>query len=164
MEATAGPALLERAAFAEAYEDFSGRHPRSLDDKFRVVLPAGRWRDAFAEGGKLTDWIDCLALWTPRSYRVVTADLLAQERDGRVPDGTHGDFREDTVDVIPDGQGRIVLPTDMRHPVGIGDKGAEVLLIGKGDRIEIWDPARRAADRATRPRETAARALRAIKY
>lgn len=161
---TAGPALLERAAFAPGFEDFSGRFPRSLDDKFRAVLPAGRWRDAFAEGGKLTYWIDCLALWTLRSYRSVTADLLAQERDGLVPEGTYGDFREDTVDVTPDGQGRIVVPTDLRHEVGIGDKGAEVLLIGKGDRIELWDPARRAADRASRPRETAARALRAIKY
>ena len=159
-----GPELLERAAFADGYEDLSGRHLRTLDDKFRVVLPAGGWRDLFAEGGKLTYWVDSLALWTPRSYRSVTADLLAKERAGDVAQGTHLDFREDTVDVTPDGQGRIVLPTDLRHEVGIGDKGAEVLLLGRGDRVEIWDKRRRETDRATRPREAAARALRAIKY
>ena len=159
-----GPTNLERAAFAEGHEGFSGRHARTLDDKFRVVLPAGRWRDHFAEGGKLTFWIDCLALWTVRSFTSVTADVLSQERMGIVPDGTYGDLLEDTVDVTPDGQGRIVLPTDLRHEVGIGDKGAEVLLLGRGDRVEIWDKRRRDTDRATRPREAAARALRAIKY
>jgi DNA-binding transcriptional regulator/RsmH inhibitor MraZ len=159
-----GPTQLERAVFADGHEDFSGRHPRTLDDKFRVVLPAGNWRDHFADGGKLTFWIDCLALWTPRSFRVVTADLLSQERMGVVPEGTYGDLLEDTVDVTPDGQGRIGLPGDLRHDVGIGDKGAEVLLVGKGDRIEIWDKGRREADRATRPREAAARALRSFKY
>ena len=158
------PQNLERAVFADGHEGFSGRHARTLDDKFRVVLPAGRWRDHFVEGGKLTFWIDCLALWTLRSFASVTADVLSQERMGIVPDGTYGDLLEDTVDVTPDGQGRILLPTDLRHEVGIGDKGAEVLLLGRGDRIEIWDKRRRDADRATRPREAAARALRAIKY
>lgn len=164
MDRADGTTVLERAAFPVGFEDFSGRFPRTLDDKFRAVLPAGAWREAFADGGKLTFWIDCLALWTPRSYQSVTADLLAQERQGEVPEGTYGDFREDTVDVTPDGQGRILLPTELRHEVGIGDKGAEVLLVGKGDRIEIWDRARRDADRSTRPRESAARALRAIRY
>ena len=36
-----GPATLERVTFADGYEDLSGRHVRTLDDKFRVVLPAG---------------------------------------------------------------------------------------------------------------------------
>lgn len=158
------PATLERAAFGEDFEDLSGRHLRTLDDKFRVVLPAGAWRDLFVEGGKLTYWIESLALWTPRSYRSVTADLLAQERAGGVPEGTHGDFREDTVDVTPDGQGRIVLPTDLRHDVGIGDKGAEVVLVGAGDRIEIWDRSRREAERATRPRKVSSASLRALRH
>ncbi len=159
-----GSTTLERAAFVDDYEDLSGRHARTLDDKFRVVLPAGGWRDLFAEGGKLTWWIDSLALWTPRSYRSITADLLAQERTGVVPQGTVLDFREDTVDVTPDGQGRIVLPPDLRHDVGIGDKGAEVLLVGAGDRVEIWDRGRREAERATRPRRVAADALRALRH
>ena len=159
-----GPTNLERAVFAPGHEGFSGRHLRTLDDKFRAVLPAGRWRDQFAGGGKLTFWIDCLALWTVRSYDAVTADILSQERMGIVPDGTYGDLLEDTVDVIPDGQGRIVLPGDLRHDVGIGDKGAEVLLLGRGDRVEIWDRGRREEDRSTRTREAAARALRALKY
>jgi MraZ protein len=158
------PEVLERAAFAEGFEDFSGRHPRTLDDKFRVVLPAGAWRDHFAEGGKLTSWFDSLALWTPRSYRSITADLLARERAGDIAQGMHVDFREDTVDVTPDGQGRIVLPADLREEVGIGGKGAEVLLVGAGDRVEIWDRARRDAERATRPRKMGVEALRALRH
>ena len=82
-----GPATLERVAFGDGYEDLSGRHPRTLDDKFRVVLPAGRWRELYAPGGKLTLWVDCLALWTPRSYRVFTAHLVERERNGELPEG-----------------------------------------------------------------------------
>lgn len=158
------PATLERVTFGEGYENLSGHHDRTLDDKFRVVLPAGAWRDLFAEGGKLTFWTDCLALWTPRSYLVVTAELVDRERRGELPYGTHSDFREDTVDVTPDSQGRFVVPADLRAEVGIGGHGAEVVLVGAGDRVEIWDRAARAADRATRSRESLRSALRSIRY
>jgi len=157
-----GPASLETVAFADGYEDLSGRHDRTLDDKLRVVLPAGRWREVFAAGGKLTAWTDCLALWTPRSYRAVTAQLVARERGKELVPGTVGDFREDTVDVTPDGQGRIILPVDLRADAGIGEKGAEVVLVGNGDRVEIWDRARRAEDRSTRSRKAAVTTLRSL--
>jgi len=159
-----GPTTLERVAFGEGYEDLSGRHPRTLDDKFRVVLPAGRWRDLFAGGAKLTLWVDSLALWTSRSYRVFTAELVDRERRGEIERGSHADFREDTVDVTPDGQGRIILPPDLRDDAGIGGKGAEVLLVGVGDRVEIWDRARREADRAGRGRDALKHTLRTIRY
>jgi DNA-binding transcriptional regulator/RsmH inhibitor MraZ len=159
-----GPATLDRVTFGDGFEDLSGGHARTHDDKFRAVLPAGRWRELFGEGGKLTPWVECLALWTPRSYRVFTAHLLERERAAELPEGTYLDLRQDTVDVTPDAQGRIQLPTDLRHGVGIGDKGAEVLLLGAGDRIEIWDRARRDADRARRPREAQQSALRALRY
>ena len=160
----AAPATLERVTWGDGFEDFSGKHPRTLDDKFRVVLPAGPWRDHFAEGAKLTIWVDCLALWTARSYRAFTAELVDRERRGLVPRGTHGDFREDTYDVTPDSQGRIALPADLRETCGIGGKGAEVLLVGNGDRVESWDRARREADRATRGREALQHTLRDIRY
>lgn len=156
-----GPASLELVTWPAGFEDFAGRQQRTLDDKFRVVLPAGPWRDAFSAGGKLTDWIDCLALWTPRSYQEYTAGLWARERAGQVAEGTHRDFREFTVDVVPDGQGRIILPADMRSEVGIGGKGDDVVLVGVGDRIEIWSPERRAAERAVRTPEMRRAALRA---
>lgn len=159
-----GPATLERVAFPEGYENLSGRHARTLDDKFRVVLPAGSWRDLFAEGAKLTVWVDCLALWTRRSYLGVTAELLDRERRGELRHGIHTDFREDTVDVTPDGQGRFVLPADLRAQVGIGGKGAEVLVIGNGDRAEIWDRATREAHRAGRSPESLRDDLRNFHY
>jgi MraZ protein len=159
-----GPATLQRVSFPEGYENFSGGHPRTLDDKFRVVLPAGVWRDHFAEGAKLTLWVGCLALWTSRSYLSITAELVDRERRGEVARGTHRDFRQDTVDVSPDSQGRIVLPADLREAVGIGGKGAEVLLVGNGERVEIWDRARREADRAHRDRAALIENLSTIDY
>ena len=137
------------------YEDFSGRHDRTLDDKGRVVLPtAGGWREHFGAGAKLTPSGDRLALWTQRSFREAVEAIRLQVRLGVVAATTLQDFREDAVDVKPDVQGRLQLPEALRHRFGIGDHGASVVLTGQGGRVEVWSPDHKAAQRAGRPQES----------
>lgn len=151
------------AVFAPGHESFSGTHPRTLDDKFRAVLPAGEWRELFARGAKLGPYLNRLALWTGRSWQFVAGELLSQERMGLVADGTYRDFVSDAVDVAPDAQGRIGLPEALRRRAGIGDKGAEVLVVGVGHHVEIWDRRRYEGEREARDVDAGARALEALK-
>ena len=151
------------AVFAPDHEFLSGTHPRTLDEKARAVLPAGAWRELFAAGAKLGPYVDRLALWTPRSWAFVTGEILTQERMGLLPDRAYDDFVGDAVDVTPDGQGRIVLPEGLRARAGIGDKGAEVLLVGVGHHLEIWDRRRHEGQRGTRDVDAAAKAMQTLK-
>lgn len=137
-------------------EGFSGRIIRKLDDKARVVLPAGTWRNHFADGAKLTPWSDCLALWTLRSYRMACGYLRQEVRDGVLPPSALENFREDAVDVKADTQGRLQLPDDLRAAAGIdGAQGTEVLLSGQEDHVQLWNPDRRAERRRERSPEEA---------
>lgn len=151
------------AVFAPGHEHLSGTHARTLDEKARAVLPAGEWRELFARGAKLGPYLDRLALWTPRSWAYVTGEILTQERMGLLPDRAYDDFVSDAVDVTPDAQGRVVLPEALRHRVGIGDKGAEVLLVGMGHHLEIWDRRRHEGQRGARDVDAAAKAVQALK-
>lgn len=151
------------AVFPPGHEHLSGTHPRTLDEKARAVLPAGDWRERFASGAKLGPYVDRLALWTARSWAFVTGEIRTQERMGLLGDGAYDDFIADAHDVTPDAQGRIVLPEALRHRVGIGDKGAEVLLVGAGHHVEIWAKRHHEEVRATRDTDAAARAIQALK-
>ena len=145
-------------------EGFSGRIVRKLDDKGRVVLPAGSWRSHFAAGAKLTPWSGCLALWTLRSYRMACTYLRQQVRDGDIDPSVIEDFREDAVDVKADTQGRLQLPDDLRAEVGIdGAQGTEVLLSGQDDHVQVWNPQHRAERRRGRSPEMAQAAIERLR-
>jgi DNA-binding transcriptional regulator/RsmH inhibitor MraZ len=146
-------------------EGFSGGLVRKLDDKARVVLPAGEWRTAFAEGAKLTPWKGCLALWTRRSYREVCNFMRQRVRDGELKGWVLENFREDAMDVKADTQGRLQLPEELRSRAGIdAAQGTEVLLSGQDDHIKIWAAARRAEARQGQSPEAAADAMDALGY
>lgn len=155
---------LARPTYPDGFEHFSGAEERRLDDKSRVLLPAGPWRAKFEGGGKLTIWKGCLSLWTLRSYGDVSAYLHAQVRAKQLPEWAFEDFREDARDAVPDVQGRLPLPEDLRGEVGIGAAGAKVLLSGQGDRIDIWDLDTKRDARARRSRGAYMDALSGATY
>ncbi len=116
---------------------FLGAHDRSLDPKGRVVLPADH-RDELGETGYVIRALDkCLAIYKPEEFEEVMAELekFARERPEHrrlVSAVTSGAQR-----IVPDKQGRIPLPADLRTYAGlVGD----VRVIGGNTRIEIWNP------------------------
>lgn len=117
---------------------FLGAHDRSLDPKGRVVLPADH-RDELGEFGYVIKALDtCLAVYKPEEFEEVMAELekFARERPEHrrlVSAVTSGAQR-----VVPDKQGRIPLPADLR---AYADLESDVRIIGGGTRIEIWDSA-----------------------
>ena len=149
--------LLQAPRYDEGYEHLGQRELRTIDDKGRVILPAGAWRDVFAGGARLTPFQGCLALWTLRSYGSVVARIHAEQRAGRTNPGTVEAFRAETRHISLDGQGRLTLPAELRELVGIGGHGSSVSIEGQGDRLEF-----RPADRPGRM--TAAQLLDVLQH
>ena len=118
---------------------FLGRYAHSLDAKGRLAIPA-RFREALAAGLVLTRGIDrCLSLyplaaWTPLAERV--SALPITDPDAR-------NFRRmvfaEAVDLELDGQGRILVPPDLRRYAGLE---REAYVVGVHTAIELWSPER----------------------
>ena len=119
----------------------TGTHPRTLDDKKRLVLPR-RVRDQLGSINRLfvTPGQDqCLWLFNQEGLERLAEKLdaaPAADREVRV-------FRllwfgqAEEVDV--DRNGRILLPERMLQLAGLT---REVVLVGNRDRLEVWDASR----------------------
>lgn len=129
--------VLRSPQYDDGYEHLGQREERTVDDKGRIVLPAGAWRDVFADGARLTPFRGCLALWTLRSYGSIVARIHAEQRAGRAKPETVETFRAETRHISLDAQGRLTLPADLRELVGIGGQGSTVVIEGQGDRLEF---------------------------
>jgi MraZ protein len=118
---------------------FLGRYAHSLDAKGRIAVPA-RFREALAGGVVLTRGIDrCLALypmaaWLPLAEKV--SALPITDPDAR-------NFRRmvfaEAVNLDLDGQGRILVPPELRRYAGLE---RDAIVVGVHTSVEIWSPDR----------------------
>ena len=116
---------------------FLGQFEHSLDDKFRVTLPA-RFRGELALGVVITRGLD-------RSLWVFTRDKwdeVAAKIDS-IP-WTHKEGRSfarlmfsGAGDAVPDKQGRVRIPDHLLKYAGIE---SDIIVVGVNSRIELWDP------------------------
>jgi MraZ protein len=118
---------------------FLGRYAHNLDAKGRLAIPA-RYREALAEGVVLTRGIDrCLALYPLAAWRPLAEKVAALP----LTDVDARNFRRlvfaEAADLELDGQGRILIPPDLRRYAEIE---REALVVGVDTSIEIWSPAR----------------------
>jgi MraZ protein len=116
---------------------FVGTFEHTLDDKGRVVLPAG-FRLQLGEHGVLSKLDACLALWTPPAFEEVRTYMQEQARAGKLGVNALRRFASLSHPVSPDGQGRISIPAHLRSLVGIE---RDVVITGNFNRIELWTPA-----------------------
>lgn len=121
---------------------FTGEHESKLDAKGRLVLPA-RLKARLPEGEQtlvcLRGFEPCLVLY-PQSawekiYTQVTSlnEFVAENREFQRT------FLRGATECDLDGQGRILIPKSMLPHAGLA---ADVLAVGVGNRIELWEPAR----------------------
>lgn len=119
---------------------FVGQHEHSLDAKGRIVLPAS-FRSAFEPSGFLIKHSEgCLALMTPDRFGEIAGRMSERSQSG----GPHGraakrSFGAGAARVLPDKQGRIAVPEELRRFAGLQ---RECVVIGAIDEVEIWDAAR----------------------
>ncbi len=116
---------------------FLGRHNHNLDAKGRLALPA-RFRDKLSDGVVITRGFDpCLLVypleaWMPLAERV--ASLSISDPDVRT---LRRMLFADAVDVQLDGQGRVLVPAELRQYASIE---REAVVVGVHTFIEIWTP------------------------
>jgi len=119
---------------------FLGRFLHTLDPKGRISLPAqfrrGRESDPFV---LIQTQPEALTLYPDDAWGSVQEDLLEYMK--RQPEHRHKVLRitADAVEVVPDKQGRILIPERMRQAAGLT---TEAWVVGAINKIQIWDPAR----------------------
>lgn len=118
---------------------FYGEYLHTLDRKGRIILPS-KFRDAakanFVEKFYLTRGLDkCLFMFAEEEWKL-------QEQKFRTMSFTKQESRKfnriyfsGAVEIIPDKQGRILVPQYLKDFAGIK---REVIIIGVSNRIEIW--------------------------
>ncbi|MFQ5681396.1 MAG: division/cell wall cluster transcriptional repressor MraZ [Candidatus Omnitrophota bacterium] len=119
---------------------FYGEYEHNIDKKGRIILPA-KFREAaqenFIEKFFVTRGLDkCLFMFGEEEWK-------AQEQKFRSMSFTKPESRRfnriffsGAVDVVPDKQGRILVPQYLKEFAGIKK---DIILIGVSNRIEIWD-------------------------
>ena len=115
---------------------FLGTYEPKLDDKGRVILPA-RFREDMEGGIVLTRGQEhCIYAFPAQEFEQMTVELSRaplsskQARD-YIRVLLSGAYKE-----VPDKQGRITLPPDLRKYAGLD---RELTVIGAGSRAEIWN-------------------------
>ena len=126
--------------FKHVDDQVLGSHDCRIDDRARLRLPASivaRHKDEGNGGFVLRKGLDnCLTLypmnaWQAESRRVMQLDDMveSERRFKRM-------FFLSAKDVLPDANGRIVMPRNLTDLVGID---RDVVILGVGKHYEIWD-------------------------
>jgi len=115
---------------------FLGEFKHTVDSKGRLTIPA-KFRPQLAAGVVITRGIDrCLFLfsmaeWEKLSQQVSQLPITQQEAR---------EFRRlifsGASDVVPDKQGRILIPSYLREYANLD---SEVVIVGNNTYIEIWN-------------------------
>jgi MraZ protein len=117
---------------------FLGTHTPRLDDKGRLALPA-RFRPDLEGGLVITKGQErCLYAFPMVEFTRLTELLrVAPVTDRRVRNYSRVFFASASQE-IPDGQGRITVPQQLRQYAGLEK---DCVVIGANTRVEIWDAA-----------------------
>jgi MraZ protein len=127
--------LVDNPALRLAAGVFLGTFGHNLDAKGRLAIPA-RFREALGGQSVLTRGVDrCLVIYPADAWQSLATRVDAlplTDQDARM-------YRRflfaDAAMIEPDGQGRIVLPADLR---GYAEIERGVVVVGMDSAIEIW--------------------------
>ncbi|UCC74770.1 MAG: division/cell wall cluster transcriptional repressor MraZ [Gemmatimonadota bacterium] len=117
---------------------FLGSYLHQLDEKGRLALPASFRRAAGHDGFVLIHALEpALFLYPARAWVGVEerlGELLRRQRNAR---SIVLGLTANAVEVIPDKQGRILIPERLQQAAQLD---TEALIVGVLDKIEIWNP------------------------
>lgn len=117
---------------------FLGTYQPKLDDKGRLILPA-KFRDSLAEGLVVTRTQErALAVYPRATFEAKMASLLSAPSTVKQVRDYQRMLMAGASDEVPDKQGRVTIPPHLRSYAGLD---RDVVVIGAGDRAEIWDAA-----------------------
>ena len=119
---------------------FRGEYEYAVDDRGRMVIPP-KFREALTDtvmigrGARGQVWIYPKATFEQHLLEAQQANDA--EQDANYDMGQRVWLAANEIEV--DRQGRLPLPALLRRQCEIG---ASVIIVGNGDRVEIWNPAR----------------------
>lgn len=115
---------------------FLGTYEPRLDDKGRLILPA-KYREQLQGGLVMTRGQEhCLFVFPYAEFEAMQAQLRQAPLTSKEARSYLRVFLSGAVDEVPDKQGRITIPANLRTYAGLN---RELSVIGTGNRIEIWD-------------------------
>ncbi|HET9984694.1 MAG TPA: division/cell wall cluster transcriptional repressor MraZ [Longimicrobiales bacterium] len=119
---------------------FLGSYLFQLDEKGRVALPAAFRREAADQRFVLLQaYAPSLALYPEAEWAGVEErlrDLVKHQPEARLYVLS---VMSNAVEVVPDSQGRILIPARLKEAAHLD---GQALLVGSIDKIEIWNPGR----------------------
>ncbi|MDX6286760.1 MAG: transcriptional regulator MraZ [Frankiales bacterium] len=117
---------------------FLGTHHPRLDEKGRLFLPA-RYREDLAGGLVITKGQEhCLYVFTAEEFTRRAELLQAASINAKAARDYSRMFFSSASDEVPDKQGRVTIPQDLRAYAGLQ---RDCAVIGANTRIEVWDAA-----------------------
>jgi len=117
-----------------------GEYIHSLDEKNRVSLPA-KFRKEMGRVLIITPGLDnCLFLFTAKEWERVSGKLSHSDSELSFLRADQRSFNRNLFgqasDVEVDSIGRILIPTFLKEKISLKN---EAVLVGVGDRVEIWN-------------------------
>jgi MraZ protein len=121
----------------------TGEYEHTIDDKNRLTLPA-RFRQSFSDGVVVTRGIDGgLDVHTRQGWEEFVASRLhGLDRFSRQAREMRRFLYSGAVDTELDKQGRVTLQAALLNKAGLG---RDVVVVGVGENLEVWDRADWAA-------------------
>ncbi|MDQ4500797.1 division/cell wall cluster transcriptional repressor MraZ [Sinomonas sp. ASV322] len=113
-----------------------GTHSPRLDEKGRLILPA-KYRDELADGLVLTRGQErCLYVFSQKEFERIHEQMREAPISSRQSRDYLRVFLSGASDEVPDKQGRVTIPLNLRKYAGLD---RDLAVIGVGTRAEIWD-------------------------
>lgn len=118
---------------------FLGEFEHTIDGKGRLTIPA-RFRDELEGGVVLTRGLDkCLWAYNRSEWERLAEKIALMPTTNAAARNFARFMFSSAFDSIPDRQGRILIPQNLRDYAAIQN---ETVIIGVMNRVEIWEPAR----------------------
>lgn len=116
---------------------FFGRYNHTIDDKGRLTIPA-KFRDELEGGVVVTQGLDgCLWAYGRAEWEELSAKIRNLPTTNQNARNFARFIFANAFDSIPDRQGRVLLPQELRDFAGIQN---ETVIIGVMNKLEIWKP------------------------
>jgi len=116
-----------------------GDHKRSIDTKGRIILPRDM-RQEFGTGLIVTKGLDnCLLLYPVDEWQKLIARIEEMPAGSEATRRFSRLFFSSASHLMPDGQGRILVPPNLREMAGLSK---EVVIVGVSNKAEVWNPKR----------------------
>ncbi len=114
---------------------FMGEFHHNIDDKARIVLPS-KFRDELGDSFVITRGLEgCLFIYSKNEWNNLTSKLKTLPFTKKDARAFTRFFLSGALECATDKQGRIAIPMPL---VNYANLQKECVIIGVGDRIELW--------------------------